>query len=82
MAFGLPIVATDCETGPRELLEPGQDALVVATDDADALAQALLAVIRQPELAATLGARGRQKASQFALERIALQWDALVRAPS
>lgn len=81
MAFGLPIVSTDCETGPRELLDPGQDALVVATDDADALAKALLAVIRQPELAARLGASGRQKASDFALERIALQWDGLVRAP-
>ncbi|UDM51827.1 glycosyltransferase family 4 protein [Cupriavidus sp. MP-37] len=80
MAFGLPIVSTDCETGPRELLDPARDALVVATDDANALAQALLAVIRQPELAATLGANGRQKASQFALERLAQRWDALVRA--
>lgn len=81
MAFGLPIVSTGCETGPRELLDPGQDALVVPTDDADALASALLAVIGQPDLAARLGASGRRKAGQFALERVALQWDALVRAP-
>jgi glycosyltransferase involved in cell wall biosynthesis len=81
MAFGLPIVSTDCETGPRELLSPGEDALVVAREDANALAKALLTVIRQPELAARLGASGRQKASRFALERIALQWDALVTAP-
>ncbi|SCU76523.1 Glycosyltransferase, probably involved in lipopolysaccharide biosynthesis [Cupriavidus necator] len=81
MAFGLPIVSTDCETGPRELLTPGQDALVVAADDADALATALLTVIRQPELASCLGAGGRDKASHFTLERLALQWDALVKAP-
>ncbi|MNT74343.1 Glycosyltransferase Gtf1 [compost metagenome] len=81
MAFGLPIISTDCETGPRELLTPGQDALVVAADDADALAKALLAVIRQPELASRLGASGRHKASHFTLERLALQWDALVKAP-
>ncbi|CAJ93958.1 glycosyltransferase family 4 protein [Cupriavidus necator H16] len=81
MAFGLPIISTDCETGPRELLTPGQDALVVAADDADALAKALLTVIRQPELASRLGAGGRDKASQFTLERLALQWDALVKAP-
>ncbi|AQV95277.1 glycosyl transferase [Cupriavidus necator] len=81
MAFGLPIVSTDCETGPRELLTPGQDALVVAADDADALAKALLTMIRQPEMAARLGAGGRQKAGNFTLERLALQWDALVRAP-
>ncbi|NOV25070.1 glycosyltransferase family 4 protein [Cupriavidus necator] len=81
MAFGLPIVSTDCETGPRELLSPGDDALVVATDHAEALAGALLTVIRQPELAARLGANGRHKASAFALESIALQWDKLFRAP-
>ncbi|SPK71388.1 Glycosyltransferase RfaG [Cupriavidus taiwanensis] len=81
MAFGLPIVSTDCETGPRELLAPGEDALMVATDDPGALASALLTVIRQPELAARLGASGRHKAGAFALESIARQWDALVRAP-
>ncbi|CAN7448964.1 glycosyltransferase family 4 protein [Cupriavidus necator] len=81
MAFGLPIVSTDCETGPRELLVPGQDALVVPADDADALAKALLTVIRQPELASRLGAGGRHKASHFTLERLALQWEALVKAP-
>jgi len=54
---------------------------VVAADDADALAKALLTVIRQPELASRLGAGGRHKASHFTLERLALQWDALVKAP-
>jgi glycosyltransferase involved in cell wall biosynthesis len=80
MAFGLPIVSTDCETGPRELLTPGQDALVVPTGNAKALAEALLSVIRDPDGANRLADAGRRKASTFALERIALQWDALVKA--
>ncbi|MDT4885827.1 hypothetical protein FQZ97_1221080 [compost metagenome] len=79
MAFGLPIVSTGCETGPRELLTPGQDALVVATGNSGALAQALLTVIRDPATAARLADAGRRKAAGFALERIALQWDALVK---
>lgn len=81
MAFGLPIVSTDCETGPRELLTPGQDALVVPVDDADALAGALLDVIRNPEQASRLGAAARHKAGTFAMERIARRWDALLSAP-
>ncbi|AGW91636.1 glycosyl transferase [Ralstonia pickettii DTP0602] len=81
MAFGLPIVSTDCETGPRELLAPGQDALVVPADNAEALASALLTVIREPETASRLAASGRAKANGFALERISAQWDALVKAP-
>ncbi len=82
MAFGLPIVSTDCETGPRELLTPGQDALVVATGNAEALATALLTVINEPETASRIAAAARRKAGAFALERIARQWDALVRAPA
>ncbi|MDT4875440.1 Glycosyltransferase Gtf1 [compost metagenome] len=80
MAFGLPIVSTDCETGPRELLTPGQDALVVPTGNAKALAEALLSVIRDPDGANRLADASRRKASAFALEHIALQWDALVKA--
>lgn len=80
MAFGLPIVSTDCETGPRELLTPDQDALVVPTDNPDALADALLRVINQPEDASRLGAAARRKAGDFALEQIAARWDALLRA--
>ncbi|WP_167525762.1 glycosyltransferase family 4 protein [Cupriavidus oxalaticus] len=80
MAFGLPIVSTDCEAGPRELLEPGQDSLVVPADNADALAEALLTAIRQPDTANRLSAEARRKASWFAVERLALQWDALVKS--
>ncbi|SOY82767.1 putative Glycosyl transferase, group 1 [Cupriavidus taiwanensis] len=81
MAFGLPIVSTACETGPRELLTPGQDALVVPVDDTDALADALLKVIRDPEQARRIGAAARQKAAAYAIEPIARRWEALLGGP-
>jgi len=39
---GIPIVATDCPSGPREILNNGLYGQLVPVDDADSLAQAML----------------------------------------
>ena len=38
MACGAPVVAADCEYGPREIVEDGETGLLVRVDDADSLA--------------------------------------------
>ncbi|WKZ85940.1 glycosyltransferase family 4 protein [Ralstonia pickettii] len=79
MAFGLPIVSTACETGPRELLEDGRDAVMVAVDDHAALADALLRLILDRDEAARLGQAASLKATLFTKERIVAAWDELLR---
>ncbi|KJK25737.1 glycosyl transferase [Burkholderiaceae bacterium 16] len=78
MAFGLPVVSTDCETGPRELLEPDHDALVVPVDDARSLSHALLHLIHHQSDAARLAAAARAKARQFSQDSIVAQWQELL----
>ena len=79
MAFGLPIVSTACETGPRELLEDGRDAVMVAVDDQAALADALLRLISDCDKANTLGQAASKKAARFSRERILTEWNRLLR---
>ncbi len=45
MALGLPIVATDCETGPAEILDGGRYGWLVSVGDVEGMAQAMLACL-------------------------------------
>ncbi|MBP0623544.1 glycosyltransferase family 4 protein [Cupriavidus consociatus] len=78
MAYGLPIVATNCETGVRALLTHGQNARLSPVDDAAALAREIAAVIGSPELAARLADAGRRNVHKFAPAEIAVRWEGLL----
>jgi len=47
LAVGTPCVATDCKSGPREILASGKYGRLVPTGDAHALADAILETIQQ-----------------------------------
>ncbi len=64
LAYGLPIVSTDCEHGPREILEDGRFGRLVQVDDAAAMAEAIVATLRDGVDHADQLAR----AGQFALD--------------
>lgn len=48
MALGTPVVATDCPSGPAELLDGGRLAPLVPVGDANALARAMDQALAQP----------------------------------
>ena len=69
MASGLPIVAFAIE-GVRELVDEGEQLLLVPPREADALAESLLRLLSDPELRHRLGASARRQAeAKFSLER-------------
>ena len=48
LAMNLPVVATDCPTGPREILCDGAYGTLVPVGDSERMAQAILEVLRAP----------------------------------
>ena len=48
MACGIPVVSTDCPSGPREILEDGKIGRLVPVGDVSALGQAIIATIKNP----------------------------------
>lgn len=66
--FGAPVVATDSE-GPRDIITPNYDALIVEKDNAPALAEALAKLLDNEKLANDLAANAFAKAKmRYSLE--------------
>lgn len=70
MAAGRPVVATDVG-GAREVVTDGVTGFLVPAGDPASLADRLVAILRDPALAARLGAAGRARAAgEFSVARM------------
>lgn len=59
--LGIPAISTDCPTGPGEIIEHGKTGLLVPTGDQEALADALLELLSNPERCDEMGAAAKQR---------------------
>jgi glycosyltransferase involved in cell wall biosynthesis len=50
LALGIRVVATDCASGPREILADGAYGRIVPLDDSEALAEAILTALDEPPI--------------------------------
>ena len=70
MSLGLPLVATDCEFGPSDIISDDRIGRVARTEDADDLAAAMLAQAATPLRDDDVAYR-REKARRFASPNVA-----------
>ncbi|WP_175822393.1 glycosyltransferase [Burkholderia sp. BCC0419] len=84
MALGTPVLAADCPTGPRDLLDDGNAGLLVAVGDIDAMSAALERIVTDASLRASLAAGAAAKVASLdvaaANRRIASLIDGLLTA--
>jgi glycosyltransferase involved in cell wall biosynthesis len=69
MACGTPVVATDCDSGPGEILDDGRLGRIVPRGDVKAMAGAILATLDSPGDAAERVARAREFSLDRAVDR-------------
>jgi len=77
LALGVPIISTRCPVGPEDIITDGVTGVFVPPADEEALAQAILRVLRDDKLRRRLSANGPPRAADFAIERIVSQYEAL-----
>jgi len=76
-AHGLPVVAAASQ-GPKALIDPDKDALLVPIDDADALAEGARRLLADPALGRRLAKRGAARVElEFSQAAVVAQWKAL-----
>lgn len=69
LAIGTPVVATNCPTGPNEILEAGAYGPLIQVGDEVALAKGILQVLDNPLPRSYLSARGRSFSLEVATEK-------------
>lgn len=79
LCVGIPVVATNCPSGPEEILCGGAYGRLVPMNDAQALADALEATLDAPSDAAKIAA-GKRRAEDFSLGTAAAAWQDLILA--
>ncbi|MFE0257947.1 glycosyltransferase [Streptomyces sp. NPDC059010] len=79
MSSGLPVVSTDCDHTPREIITHGEDGLLVPAHGPveDALADALCRLIENEAERGRMAAAARRSSERFRPEHIAAQYEAL-----
>lgn len=84
MVCGLPIISTDCQTGPRELLAPETHPLqqitegisiadfgiLVPVGDKKSLAEAMLKIMNEPELAKMYAEKGLPRTLDYSFDLV------------
>jgi len=73
LALGLPVVSTDCPSGPAEILENGKWGRLVPVGDPKALADAILVAMNDER------GKGVERAKEFSLDKIVDQYVALIK---
>lgn len=72
LAMGIPTISTDCPIGgARVYMEDGESGLLVPVGDRRALAEAMLRVAQDDELAEKLSVNGAKVREKYSLDRIA-----------
>ena len=74
MAMGVPCVSTRCDMGPEELIENGENGILVEVGNTQQIADSILKIINNDELADKLSNNARELLKTHSIEAISKKW--------
>lgn len=72
---GLPIIAFDCPTGPRNIITNGYNGILVPMDDQDAYVENLSMLTKNEALRLKLASNGFDNVKQYDIDKIMTRWE-------
>jgi glycosyltransferase involved in cell wall biosynthesis len=78
MACGLPVISTDCPTGPSEIIRNEIDGLLITPNNVEVLANAMDRLMANQSERNILGARAVGVVERFGVEQVMNMWDHLI----
>ena len=77
MACGLPVIAFDCENGPRSILTDGEEGYLIPAFDVELFADRLKKLMSDENLRRNMGDKGQKKSQCYHIDSIGRQWNQL-----
>ena len=77
MACGLPVIAFDCENGPRSILSDGEEGYLISEFDVELFADRLKKLMSDENLRRNMGEKGQKKSQCYHIDSIGKQWKQL-----
>ena len=82
MGCGLPVVSFACLCGPRDIIEDGENGLLVEEGDIEGLAAAMQRLMEDDGLRAKMSARAVKVTEVYSEENVMKQWENLFKTLS
>lgn len=70
MSLGVPVISTDCPSGPSEILEGRKYGVLVQPNNENKLAEAITKLLSDNQLRSELSRSGKERARNFSLEKM------------
>lgn len=81
-AYGIPVVAFDCETGPAEIITHGESGYLVPQGDIKGLAETLLQLMASPALRQKFSQAASKNSDRFSKTMVMQKWTNLLDIPN
>jgi len=78
MTCGTPVISTDCQFGPNEIIQNNINGILVPVNDKLKLSEAMYKVLSDKSYAGKLSSQGKQRALDFSSDKIAMQYAKLI----
>ncbi|MGB5711679.1 MAG: glycosyltransferase, partial [Waterburya sp.] len=78
LACGLPVIATDCPSGPSEMIRHDVDGLLVDNYDIEGLATAMETLMSDEQKRQQLAAKAPEVIERFGQDKIVAEWETLM----
>lgn len=77
MASGLPVIAFDCENGPRSIISDGINGFLISPFNVDQLSEKILLLMDDIDLRKRIGLNAYNESKKYDLDHMGLQWKRL-----
>lgn len=82
MSFGIPCVSFDCNYGPSDIIENGEDGFLIKNGDEETFTEKLQLLMKDENLRKEMGEKARVNVERFLPENVVKNWDELFRSLS